>query len=583
MKVFSGRTFALAFCVIVASPPVWAQDDARSAARVEDRALPRNVANEVANRWNAADTRRVRGAFSLASTDTVHGDLAVINGPVRIAGVITGQLVVINANLTFESTGRVHKDLTVVGGAVAGRLPTSVTGEMRVWKALLRYEEVGDRITPVVSDHDEARWRRWQRNYEEQGAWGDLFAASAHTYNRVEGLPLVIGPRLRTNHGDTRTTVEVFGIFRTGDQLSWERANLGHRVRAEVRQGRRSGFAIGGKLYDEVTPVERWALSDDEVGLASVMFTRDFRDYYQRHGGSGYATVFGPGQSSLTVSVGEERWASRAARNPWSIFGSNDLWRANPAADRGLMQLVSVTGRLDTRNDDDRPRSGWLLSAEYERGNGELTRVAPSTVGTRTTAPGNIAYARALLDLRRYNRVAPNTQLNLRVLAGGVLAGDQLPTQRRFSVSGADALPGYDFRSKTGPTDVGTCSSGSDSVYTAIGRPAQCDRVLLLQAEWKSDFHFSLFGKDDEGGGWWNHRVRADGMWVVFMDSGRGWLIGDGESALHYGISSLPALDTWRTDVGAGLDFGSFGVYVAQSISDTNLKPNFFIRLGRRF
>ncbi|MEO7999521.1 MAG: hypothetical protein ABI852_18865 [Gemmatimonadaceae bacterium] len=173
--------------------------------------------------------------------------------------------------------------------------------------------------------------------------------------------------------------------------------------------------------------------------------------------------------------------------------------------------------------------------------------------------------------------------MNVRLVAGGVLSGDQLPIQRRFSVSGADALPGYDFRSKTGEIDGGTCASGSDSAFTKLGRPAQCDRFMLVQAEWKNDFRFSLF-RDKDGGGWrlFNRQLRVDGTWVVFMDSGRGWLIGEGDG-LHYGKSSLPALRTWRTDVGAGLDFGSFGVYVAQSVSDTELKPNVFIRLGRRF
>lgn len=555
----------------------------RGGSRSSDRSLPRNVASEVAGVWNAAETRRMRGPFVLAATDTLRSDLAVMDGPVRIAGTILGELVVINSNVAIDPTGRISKDLTVVGGEVTARLESSVGGDVRVWRAQLRYQQEGEKIEPIFSADDDARYERWRRDYEVQGAFGDFFAASAHTYNRVEGLPLVGGPRLRTRHGSTRATVELFGIFRTGDDLSWERANLGHRVRAEVRQGRNSGFAIGGRLYDEVAPVERWALSDDEVGLASVLFTRDFRDYYQRHGGHGYATVFGPAQTSVTVSVGEERWTSRAARNPWSVFSSNDLWRVNPKADEGLMHLVTVAGRLDTRNDEDRPRSGWLLNAEYERGSGTLTQIAPTTAGTRTTTAGDITYARALFDFRRYNRLAPNTQLNLRVVAGGVMAGDQLPAQRRFSVSGADALPGYDFRSKLGNTDVGTCASGLDSVYSAIGRPAQCDRMVLLQAEWKRDFHFSLFGNDDAGWGTLNHRLRADGTWVLFANSGRGWLIGQSDNDLHYGKAALPGMRTWRTDVGAGIDLGGFGFYVAQSVSDTKLKPNFFIRLGRRF
>lgn len=578
------RAFAALTLLIVT--PIEAQDSTRGAARATEAGLPRGVGREVTDRWNAADTKRVRGPFTLALFDTLRGDLAVVNGPVKIAGVVTGQVVAINANISFELTGRIDGDLTVVGGEVLNRTPTSVQGTVREWRARLRYTESGEHLEPVTESADLARWKRWGRNPEVQGAWGDIFAASTHTYNRVEGLPLLVGPRFRSRHGDTRVTVEAFGIFRTGGDLSWEPLNLGHRVRAEIRQGRDAGYAVGARLYNEVEPVERWALTDDEVGLASALFTRDFRDYYQRHGGSGYATLFGGGQTSLTIALARERWDSRAARNPWSLLQANDKWRVNPMMDNGLVNLLTVTGQLDTRNNIDRPRSGWLLKVEVERGSGTLTRIAETTLGTRDEMPGNITYSRALFDLRRYNRLAPNTQLNLRMMGGGVLAGDQLPAQRRFSVSGADALPGYDFRSKTGLTDVGTCASGFDSLYTALGRPAQCDRFALFQAEWKTDFRFSLF-RDQEAGSrtrWpFNRRFRANGAWVVFLNTGRGWLIGEGDSGLHFGKSNLPPLRSWRTDVGGGLDFGSFGVYIAQSVTDTDLRPNVFVRLGRRF
>ncbi|MEP6834724.1 MAG: hypothetical protein ABJB74_15115 [Gemmatimonas sp.] len=565
-------------------PVLAAQDPART--RESTAGLPRGVGREVIDRWNAVDTKRVRGPFTLAATDTLRGDLAIVDGPAKIAGVVTGQVVVINANISFEPTGRIDGTLTVVGGEVQNRTGTSVKGDVREWLTRLRYTESGEHFEPVAEMSELARWQRWGRNHEVQGAWGDFFAASAHTYNRVEGLPLLLGPRFRTRHGDTRVTVEALGIFRTGEQLSWEPLNLGHRVRAELRQGHDAGYALGARIYDEVEPVERWALTDNEVGLASALFTRDFRDYYQRHGGSGYASLFGPGQTNLTVSLARERWDSRSARNPWSLFYSGDQWRINPASDNGLINLVTVTGQLDTRNNIDRPRSGWLLKAEFERGAGTLTKIAPTTVGTRSTETGSIVYSRALFDLRRYNRLAPNTQLNLRMIGGGVLAGDQLPLQRRFSVSGADALPGYDFRSKTGLTDVGSCASGPDTAYAALGRPAQCDRFALFQAEWKTEFSFSLFRDPAEGGQsrWpFNRRFRAEGNWVVFMNTGRGWLIGGGDDALHYGKADLPTLRSWRTDVGGGLDFGSFGVYIAQSVTDTDLRPNVFLRLGRRF
>ena len=580
-------TTLVALCALLAPVVIHTTLDAQTPVRdsvARYGGLPIEVSRAVADVWNGANTKRVHGAYTLSAGDTVRGDLAVLDGPARIAGVITGQFVAINADVALDSSARIAGDITVVGGELNGRNKDAVNGQVRVWQSRLRYQERENAIVPV--ERNDAigwqRWRRWPGVNDLQGSWGDLFVASAHTYNRVEGLPIVVGPRLRTRHGDTRVTVEAFGIFRTGDALSWEPANLGHRVRAEVRQGDAFAYTFGGRLFDEVVPVERWTLTDDEVGLGSVLFTRDFRDYYQHHGGAGYGALYGPAGTSITVSVGRERWGSRVARDPWSLIDNKDQWRINPAADAGLINVVTINGHLDTRNNDSRPRSGWFLDAQYERGDGDLTRIAPTTVDTRNTQLGDITYARAFVDVRRYNRLAPNTQLNLRVIAGGVLAGDQLPAQRRFSVSGADALPGYDFRAKVGDLDVGTCSSGPDADYTALGRPAQCDRMLLLQAEWKSDFHVALLHDSDNRGAI-GRRLRADGEWVLFMDSGRGWLIGAGDDKLHYDKTALPALRTFRTDIGAGLDFGDFGVYIAQAVSDTQLKPNVFIRLGRRF
>jgi hypothetical protein len=52
---------------------------------------------------------------------------------------------------------------------------------------------------------------------------------------------------------------------------------------------------------------------------------------------------------------------------------------------------------------------------------------------------------------------------------------------------------------------------------------------------------------------------------------------------LRYGTYRVPDLRTWRTDLGGGFDFGDFGVYVAQAVSQRGLAPNVYVRLGRRF
>ena len=558
--------------------------DAQEPRAREVGSVPREVAREATRVFNASTTTRMRGDYSLGAADTVRGDVAVLNGRARIAGVITGQLVVLNGDAVLINGGRIEGALTVIGGSLESPDRPAVGGDIRVWSARLRYHEDADSL---VADVDRAlftRWARWQRD-DADGSRGQLFLTTAHTYNRVEGLPIYLGPRLSARSGNTGVEAELFGIFRTGNQLDWVNDNRGHRVRLELRQGRRAGALVGGRLFDEVEAVERWQLSESEVGLSSFVVTRDYRDYWQRHGALGYVGIFGPGKSELRASYGEERWTARRMRGVPSLFNSDIPWRFNPQADNGVLHLATLSGKLDTRNRADDPRSGWFLQGEFERGTGTLSTIAPTTDGTRTQSPGPVTYSRALFDLRRYNRLAPGAQINLRIVVGGWLGGDPLPLQRRVAVSGLDALPGFDFRQMVGTTDVGTCATGNPNTYAALGRPAQCERMLLVQSEWKGDFRIDLFGNNEGFGDrrWMAGRFRADGAWVLFANSGRGWLLGDTSDALRYPSGGIPPIRSWRTDVGGGFDFGSVGVYVAKAISESSLPANVYVRLGRRF
>jgi hypothetical protein len=94
---------------------------------------------------------------------------------------------------------------------------------------------------------------------------------------------------------------------------------------------------------------------------------------------------------------------------------------------------------------------------------------------------------------------------------------------------------------------------------------------------------------DDER--WERIAVHTAASWVVFADAGRGWLVGEPYRDLAYQASNVPPLDTFLSDVGAGIDFGSggiadvvsFGVYVAKSVTRPGQPANFIVRVRRRF
>src|SRR5690606_10324900 len=130
------------------------------------------------------------------------------------------------------------------------------------------------------------------------------------------------------------------------------------------------------------------------------------------------------------------------------------------------------------------------MVADYERGTGRVESFAQLSPGIRTTDDPKVTYGRGFLDLRRYNRLAPEAQLNLRLVLAGWLHGDPLPAQRRLSVGGPGSLPGYDVKGISGAEDRGQCSTTT----TPDGVPAQCDRMMLIQAEYRGELHLHDLG-----------------------------------------------------------------------------------------
>jgi len=411
-----------------------------------------------------------------------------------------------------------------------------------------------------------------------------LRLSSGHTYNRAEGLPVMIGPWFRDSIGGITVRADVMGILRTANHFHWDAANVGHSVTLDARHtdpgGR--GWSAGVSSFDIVDAVEPWEIGGAESALATLFFHRDYRDYFGRHGAKAYASLLMSARSSFSFEWRDERWASRSAREVFSIWKNGARWRPNPTLDGGRFHIGVLQARLDSRNSPETPATGWNLLAEYELGSGRITSPGVISGFARSPAPGHVTYGRLFLDMRGYNRISPVTQLNARLVLGGWLHGDPLPMERRFSVGGVGSLPGYDFREATLPgTDVFQCNSGG---LPPPGVPAQCDRMALAQLEYRSELHAHFLDVMNSR----PIRVRGVGLTVrpvavAFVDAGRGWLVGQRGAGLRYPGSNIPPFGSFRTDVGLGLDLGLFGIYAAKAVSVAKEPANVFVRLSRRF
>ncbi|MEO8578995.1 MAG: hypothetical protein ABI469_02020 [Gemmatimonadales bacterium] len=433
-------------------------------------------------------------------------------------------------------------------------------------------------VDTTMSDTATSRLGLWARTSRSSG----LILSSGKTYNRVEGLPVFIGPVFHDSIGAANLNASVLGIIRSANTFHWDDQNLGHRITADMRVGRGRGYGLAFSSYDIVAPVEPWQLPDPDAGLAAFFGHRDFRDYFGRHGAKATATFNMSARSSFAFDWSDERWSSVSERKVFSVFGNGKPWRANPLVDAGRFHTGVLRSDIDTRNDVDNPSTGWLIRVEYERGSGTITDFGLTSPLARGVVSPDVTYGRALVDLRRYNRLSPTTLVNLRLVLGGWLHGDDLPLQRRFSVGGIGTVPGVDFREyEPGTVDVSQCSDGG---APPPGNPGQCERVALAQLEYRNELHSSMFD-------FLNARpIRLRGIGftvrptvVAFADAGRGWLVGQPSGTLRYSSRSLPRFGTFRTDLGLGLDLGMIGVYAAKSVSSPKEPANVFLRLHRRF
>jgi hypothetical protein len=542
-------------------------------------AVSHALAQELASRWNGPAAVRTADRLEIPAGKTVHGNVNVRTGPLFLSGRVMGDVLAIDTDVLLGPGATIDGDLLVVGGDVDGRDRAHVRGEVRIYRQALSYRVAGDSIYPEERQDasDPWAWRRaLQRHWN--GNWSKpIRIAESGPYNRVEGLPFEIGPTVNETRRWGSFRVDAAAVLRTGSTFR-QNGDVGHDVRAQVRFGHHGGLALGGEAFNAVTGVESWQLSDLEVGMASFLARRDYRDYYQRHGGAVSASGFLNAHMSITGSYGVERWSSRALANPFTLFHGAGIWRPNPAMDAGLFHVTSGSLLFDTRTDPDEPRSGWYVRADAEHGRGRTAAFAAASSRGALSTGVLQDYSRGIVDARRYFRLSPASQLNLRVVTGGWLGGDALPLERRVSVSGPGTLPGFNFRTVGAGTDLGTCATAF-----VVGQPAECDRMALGQIEFRGDLHLDFGPSWDANGPRWHHAGHSDAVWVVFMDAGRGWLVNAPGNPLNVSTRALPPLSTFRTDVGAGLDFGILGVYAAKALSDGAEPMNFFVRLQHRF
>ncbi|MFI5214700.1 MAG: hypothetical protein ACHQU8_09205, partial [Gemmatimonadales bacterium] len=356
-------TLVAAAALVLGAADLAAQDtaatihinQAQQQAAPDVQQLPREIAEEAIRLFNAPLTVRFEGITRVPRARGVDGDVAVLGGPVHVAGRIGGSLTVINGDLVLEPGAVIAGDVLVVGGAVQGAEHDMIRGSVRSYASVLRYRRVGDDLAYAP---ERAFITRWRRHLSEGNT--NFVLALDGTYNRVEGAPIVAGPSadFRLSPG-ARLIGDARLILRTGENFSLYDGHFGYRARSEVSFGPPTrNLGLGLRVFDQVASVEPWPLRDFEAGWAAFLLHDDYRDWYRRRGWGLYAALKPSRNLNLTLEGGDHDVFSKTANSPWALFHGDTGWRVNPAVSDGQYRSLSLALKYDSRNDKIEPSSG---------------------------------------------------------------------------------------------------------------------------------------------------------------------------------------------------------------------------------
>ena len=240
-------------------------------------------------------------------------------------------------------------------------------------------------------------------------------------YNRVEGLFVGYRVYVRPFPMPWGRLFTETGIGLHNRSLRWE---TGVDLKSDRAQGTIS-------LFDRTTTNDSDIISEGENSFYSLLFKRDFKDYYRTRNGfevSGSVDL----QRHVTASGAFSVFATRSMKveTSWGLFYPDRVFRSNPPVTEADGGRLDVGVEFDNRAHGPLFRNAWVVGVAYERGFRELP------------------YNGFIASASRYQKLIFGNQAV--VVRARIGSRDSRHVQHLFYLGGVSTLRGYAIKDYTG-------------------------------------------------------------------------------------------------------------------------------------
>jgi hypothetical protein len=267
----------LALLALSACPParLAAQDsvividpEAPAADSLATGGLPSEVLTELLATFRDTTVLRLNGPLTVPTGSVMTGPVAVYRGEVIVAGTVDGPLTIVNGDLVVKPGGRITGEVLVAGGKFTADSGAVVPTTPRVYWDAAPVVRQSDGTLALREPHRTLGGLAQAKTSFSYGRLKTtLFLGTNTTYNRSEGLGIVLGPSFEyPASASVVGKVELRAIIRTASDITGSRNDVGWIARTNWRFGRSSPIGVGASYYSLIAGIEDQTLPREEIG-----------------------------------------------------------------------------------------------------------------------------------------------------------------------------------------------------------------------------------------------------------------------------------------------------------------------------